>query len=903
MGVGQGVDVDGTAGRRVFGGIFQQVAQHPFDQDAIAFHQRQGRKRRDRDGAILQRGVHGRQGRAHQFLDRLPLAPQRRIVALQPRHVQQVDDQRVHAPRLVLHGGHGFERGRRHGGGRALQGLGHAEQAGQRRAQIVRDRRQQGVAQAFGFDTEQRLLGDFHIVQPFDGDGDQGGVGVELAARRRRAVERRAGVVQGQHAAHPHGRAQGQVQHGAVRQGVGAGAAGLAVVEGPLRQRGFECRVASAGRQPQPVVQAQYVEGAAGAERGVQECRGRAGDLLRLQGRGQLPREFVKAARIGLAPGGGPGLLAQAGGQLADQQPDRQQDGERQQVLHVRDGERGQWLHEEEIEQRDADHRGQRRRPASVAQGRRHDRQQEDHDDIGLVQNRKGQARGQGGRRAIGQGPQIGAGGGVAGGRGSVAPRTRVAPWRGRGRRRRADPHDVRFRAGRRQDIGEAAPAQQPARRQGGIQQARQAAAAPRVAPDHGLGDVVAAHVAGRGVDHVGAGHGLDMRAQRLGQRQRLVQPRPAGARQGRDPRRLDGDGMPLAVQLLGQPVRAAQHMLGMRVGVDTGDHGLARAPDRLDRAFVAVRAHIVVDVFGGAAQRQFAQGDQIALAEEVPAGVAGLFRHIDPALAQAAQQFVGRQVHQDDLVGGIEYRVWHGFAHAHSGDAADRLVQAFQVLDVEGGPDVDAGRQQFLDVLPALGVARPGRVGVRQFVEQQQAGPARHGGLQVEFAQAASLEVERLQGQGRQRIEQRGGVGAAVGFDQPRHDIHALRGLGARRGQHGIGLAYAGAGAEVDAQPPAPGVGLRLLQGLEQAVGVEAVVAGVGHGVGVSRREGSRAGGTHTIRAPLQRRRSSARLRASTLTTGSPRMSGTGRSVCRAMSCSTVAVGRPRARATRAAW
>ena len=50
---------------------------------------------------------------------------------------------------------------------------------------------------------------------------------------------------------------------------------------------------------------------------------------------------------------------------------------------------------------------------------------------------------------------------------------------------------------------------------------------------------------------------------------------------------------------------------------------------------------------------------------------------------------------------------------HPYAGDAADHVVQAFEVLDVEGGPDVDAGGEQLFHVLPALRMPRPRDVGV----------------------------------------------------------------------------------------------------------------------------------------------------------------------------------------------
>ena len=69
-----------------------------------------------------------------------------------------------------------------------------------------------------------------------------------------------------------------------------------------------------------------------------------------------------------------------------------------------------------------------------------------------------------------------------------------------------------------------------------------------------------------------------------------------------------------------------------------------------------------------------------------------GLLGDVDLALLQALDQVVGRQVDQLDGVGPIEDRVRHRLAHAHVGDLRHHVVQALDVLDVDGGVDVDAG-------------------------------------------------------------------------------------------------------------------------------------------------------------------------------------------------------------------
>ena len=46
-------------------------------------------------------------------------------------------------------------------------------------------------------------------------------------------------------------------------------------------------------------------------------------------------------------------------------------------------------------------------------------------------------------------------------------------------------------------------------------------------------------------------------------------------------------------------------------------------------------------------------------------------------------------------------------------------------MLDVYRGPDVYAGSEQLVDILPALGVAQARGVGVGELIDQQQCGAA----------------------------------------------------------------------------------------------------------------------------------------------------------------------------------
>ena len=80
-------------------------------------------------------------------------------------------------------------------------------------------------------------------------------------------------------------------------------------------------------------------------------------------------------------------------------------------------------------------------------------------------------------------------------------------------------------------------------------------------------------------------------------------------------------------------------------------------------------------------AQCDLAEGGQVLDPEEVvERGVDPLGR-VDLAVAQAVQERLGGEVHEDDLVGVVEHRVGHGLPNADAGQLADAVVEALEVL------------------------------------------------------------------------------------------------------------------------------------------------------------------------------------------------------------------------------
>src|SRR5262249_3795466 len=223
----------------------------------------------------------------------------------------------------------------------------------------------------------------------------------------------------------------------------------------------------------------------------------------------------------------------------------------------------------------------------------------------------------------------------------------------------------------------------------------------------------------------------------------------------------------------------------------------------------------------------------------------------------------------------------------AHVGDAADDVVEALEVLDVERGVDVDAGVEQLLDVVPALGVARAFDVAVRELVDDDDGGAALESRVEVEFPERGAAVIDLALRQYLEPVEERGGVGASVGLDRADDDVNALGALLARREQHPVGLADSCGRPAEDLEAPAAAFLLLALHAREQRVRIRAIVCDHGR----------------QYRSEPHFAASSARLSLSTFTRGSPKKPSWRPSVVAATSALTFCGSSLRALATRATW
>ena len=259
-----------------------------------------------------------------------------------------------------------------------------------------------------------------------------------------------------------------------------------------------------------------------------------------------------------------------------------------------------------------------------------------------------------------------------------------------------------------------------------------------------------------------------------------------------------------VALGALGDARRPAQQVVGIRRPGQRDDDPLAGLPRSRDPVAGAVVGELVVDAIGDPEQRQLTQRGQVAGAEVVGEGGVDAVRGVHVPVGQPAAQRVRIHVDQLDLICRPHDLIRHGLPLLHAGDALHHVVQRFEVLDVDGRDDADASGQQLVDVLPALGVARPGRVGVCQFVDEHDLRVPAQERVGVHLGERGAAVFDGPPRHDFEVADLLGRAGSPVGLDEAHHDVGSSRLAAATLVEHGVRLADAGRGPEVDAQRPA---------------------------------------------------------------------------------------------------
>jgi hypothetical protein len=151
-------------------------------------------------------------------------------------------------------------------------------------------------------------------------------------------------------------------------------------------------------------------------------------------------------------------------------------------------------------------------------------------------------------------------------------------------------------------------------------------------------------------------------------------------------------------------------------------------------------------------------------------------------------------------------------------------VVEAGQVLDVDGGDDRDARRQDVQHVLPALGPPAPGDVGVGQLVDQGPLRVALDQRLDVQLLEGPTLVGELAGWDGLEALEHLVGPGPPVGLGDADDHVGAPCPSPLALPEHGVGLAHSGCGSQVHRAP-------RVLAQLGVLLGPERVKRRLGDG------------------------------------------------------------------------
>ncbi len=254
-------------------------------------------------------------------------------------------------------------------------------------------------------------------------------------------------------------------------------------------------------------------------------------------------------------------------------------------------------------------------------------------------------------------------------------------------------------------------------------------------------------------------------------------------------------------MQPVGEPLGVTHEAGRARILADADDNALAGRPRALDGVRLHLAEQLLVDPLGGAAQSELAQRGEVGRREEMLERALGLLGDVDFAFLEPLDQVVGRQIDQFDRIGAIEHGVRHGLAHPHMGDLRDDVVEALDVLDVDGGIDVDAVAHQLFDVEIALRMAAAFGVGVGELVDQNDLRVPRNDRVEVHLLERLALVFDAAPGNDFEALQQRLGLLAAVGLDHADDDVVAV--LQPRVGllQHFVGLADAGRGADENPQ------------------------------------------------------------------------------------------------------
>ena len=181
------------------------------------------------------------------------------------------------------------------------------------------------------------------------------------------------------------------------------------------------------------------------------------------------------------------------------------------------------------------------------------------------------------------------------------------------------------------------------------------------------------------------------------------------------------------------------------------------------------------------------------------------LVRTVNLSGPQSLAQGLGRRIDENHVVGDFENVVGDRLAHFLPRQPQNRVVEPFEVLDVQRRDDVDAGTQHLEHVVVPFRVRVARGVRVRELVDERDLRFALEKRVEIEFARRNPVAYGFTPRHHAQSHSFFFGVGTLVRFDKGADDVgtlvlHLMRAI-----EHRIRFAATGRRTDVDREPPIP--------------------------------------------------------------------------------------------------
>ena len=180
-------------------------------------------------------------------------------------------------------------------------------------------------------------------------------------------------------------------------------------------------------------------------------------------------------------------------------------------------------------------------------------------------------------------------------------------------------------------------------------------------------------------------------------------------------------------------------------------------------------------DILHDLAERELAQRGELVGSEEVLERGFGAVDRIDLAGAKPLLERFRREVDQDHLVRVVEDPVGERLAHPNACELEDGVVEALEMLHVDGRDHVDPGLEHLVDVLVALRVPRARRVRVRELVDERELGRPPDHRVRIELVELERAVADLAARHDLQPFGERRRLRSVVRLEIADHDVDAL--------------------------------------------------------------------------------------------------------------------------------